>query len=170
MCKLQMNNKKLLSIIIFTGLLSTSLDIATKLVAYTLFPNNIVFNSAFGGNYLFSIKYSYLFSLLSFIAGISTLLIGKTRLNERSLRIFAIGLGFILGALIQMLEALAFPIVDFIPVHSYLLFDFIQGARWGLANFADFYKPLGITLMSIGTLSFIKEAMPQSFTVKSTAF
>ncbi len=162
-----MRFEKILFIIIFVGLSAAIFDLATKIIAIVLLPDFIVTNNIDGGNYLFPIGWSFAISTASLFFGIISLAIAKDRLSASAIKSFSIGLGFILGALIQLYETLAFPVIDFIPVHSYLLLDFLQASGWGLASFADLYKPIGIIFMCYGTLKFIRESASRSPVMRS---
>ncbi len=164
-----MSFKKLLIIIVAISLICTLLDLAIKLTIFTIFPEKVILNNISDGIFLFTIKSSYFLSVFSFFCGLIVLNIGRFYLSGSCLKLFATGLGFILGALIQAFESLVFPIIDFIPVHGYLLFDFTHGYSWCYANLADFYKPIGITLMCIGTANLIKEVMPRTAILRSTS-
>ncbi len=162
-----MRFEKILFITVFVGLGAALLDIITKLAAIALVPGMVIFNHLEGGNHVLPLDWSFAVSTGSLVLGLFSLMVAKDRISPGAVKSFAIGLGFILGALAQLYETLAFPVIDFIPVHTYLLMDFLHESGWAVANLADLYKPVGILFMCYGTARFIRESAGESVLARS---
>ncbi len=161
-----MRERKAFSIALSVGLYSIAFDLFSKVMVFILTPGLVALNNFNGGAFLLPEYQSLVFSSASILCGFVVLYLGSKRLDQKALKVYAIGLGFLLGAFIQAYEALIFPVVDFIPVHSYMLFNFLEKG-WALASPADIYKPLGMLLMITGSLGFLRSSPVQTGLIKN---
>ncbi|RKY40016.1 MAG: hypothetical protein DRP76_02905, partial [Candidatus Omnitrophota bacterium] len=124
-----------LSIAIFSILL----DQISKLVAFRVFPQDICLTVSSQHSFFKIIKAGG----ITFLLLMCNYIFNKVSLS-RARKLFSIGIGFIICGIFQVVESIFRPIVDFIPIGSYVY------------SLADLFRDGGILLISIALIIAIK--------------